>query len=117
MANRYKLLVVALFGLLIVIGVAVAGQYVGGLVFAKLQKIPQAGVTLFTLHDYWQAYGDVKAVKKSLISATLVSIAIPIVPIILIVLLAIKSQAQFFQFGNAKFATRRDVVAAGLLEK
>lgn len=117
MANRYKLVVVAFVGLLIVLGVAVAGQYVGGLAFAKMQKIPEAGVNVFTLHDYWEAYGDVKAVKKSLIGATLVSIVIPVVPIILMVLLAIKSQSKFFQFGNARFATRREIEAAGLLEK
>jgi hypothetical protein len=116
MPNRYKLLVAGLLALIVIAGVAVAGQYAGGIAFAKLQKIPEASVNVFTLHDYWQAYGDVKAVKKSLAICTLLSIAIPLVPVLLIVLLAIKSQGKFFQFGNAKFATRRDIVAVGLLE-
>jgi type IV secretory pathway TraG/TraD family ATPase VirD4 len=116
MPNHYKLFVLGFLALLVIGAVAVAGQYAGGMAFAKLQKIPEAGVNVFTLHDYWQAYGEVKAVKKSLAVCTLLSIAIPLVPVLLIVLLAIKSQGKFFQFGNAKFATRRDIKAVGLLE-
>jgi type IV secretion system protein VirD4 len=116
MPNHYKLLVAGLLAFLVIAAVAVAGQYAGGIAFAKLQKIPEASVNVFTLHDYWQAYGEVKTVKKSLAICTLLAIVIPILPVLLIVMLIVKSRDRFSQFGNAKFATRRDIVAVGLLE-
>jgi len=117
MPNRYKLLVLGVFALVFLAGAAALGQYLGGMTFANMQKLAPSSVSIFTLHDYWQAFGDIKAVKRSLVICTALSIAVPVLPVVFLVLLAIKSRAAFAQFGNARFATRRDIVKAGLLEK
>jgi type IV secretion system protein VirD4 len=116
MSNRLKFVILGLFMLGMLTGAAAFGQYLGGLTFANMQKLPPSSVSVFTLVDYWRAYGDVLAVKRSLAVCTVLSLAVPVLPIAMIVLLAIKSRGKFFQFGNAKFATRRDIKAVGLLE-
>jgi type IV secretory pathway TraG/TraD family ATPase VirD4 len=116
MSNRFKFAILGLFMLAILAGAAALGQYLGGMTFANMQKLPPVSVSVFTLFDYWRAYGDVLAVKRSLAVCTALSFAVPILPVAMIVVLAIKSRGKFFQFGNAKFATRRDIKAVGLLE-
>jgi type IV secretory pathway TraG/TraD family ATPase VirD4 len=116
MPKTLKILILA-FVLLLLAGSAVLGQYLGGMTFANMQKLPPSSVSIFTLHDYWQAFGDIQAVKRSLVICTALSIAVPVLPVVFLVMLVIKSRAAFAQFGNARFATRRDIVKAGLLEK
>jgi type IV secretory pathway TraG/TraD family ATPase VirD4 len=116
MPKTLKILILAFVLLLLLGGAAVLGQYLGGMTFANMQKLPPSSVSIFTLHDYWQAFGDIKAVKRSLAICTALSIAVPVLPVVFLVLLAIKSRTAFAQFGNARFATRRDIKAAGLLE-
>jgi type IV secretory pathway TraG/TraD family ATPase VirD4 len=116
MPNHYKLLILGVVALALVTGAAALGQYLGGMTFANMQKLPPSTVSIFTLRDYWQAFGDVRAVKQSLVICTTMSVVVPVLPVVMLVLLAIKSKGKFAQFGDARFATRREIRAAGLLE-
>jgi hypothetical protein len=102
---------------MIVVVAVTLGQYLGGLLFAKVQKLPQDAVGVFTLCDYWQAWGEVPAVKRALSVCTLLSVVIGGMPAVVITMSLVKSRGRIAQFGNARFATRRDIVKAGLLEK
>jgi type IV secretory pathway TraG/TraD family ATPase VirD4 len=117
MPNYLRILIPCLVVLVIVAAAATLGQYLGGLLFAHLQKLPQEAVGVFTLYDYWQAYRDVPAVKRALAVGTLLSAVIACLPVVVITMALVRSGSRFAQFGNARFATRRDIVKAGLLEK
>jgi len=112
-----RILIPCLLLLVLVAGTATLGQYLGGLLFARMQKLPQDSVGVFTLFDYWHAYGDVPAVKRALSICTLLSAVIGGMPAVVIAMALLKSRGRIAQFGNARFATRRDIVKAGLLEK
>jgi hypothetical protein len=51
MAKTSKVLIGAAVGVPVILGLFVGGLYLGGLVFAALQKIPSDTVTIMTLHD------------------------------------------------------------------
>jgi type IV secretory pathway TraG/TraD family ATPase VirD4 len=117
MPKYLRILVPYLVLLVIVAAAATLGQYLGGMLFARMQKLPQDSVGVFTLFDYWQAYGDVPAVKRALSVCTLLSAVIGSMPAVVITMALLKTRGRIAQFGNARFATRRDIVKAGLLEK
>jgi type IV secretory pathway TraG/TraD family ATPase VirD4 len=117
MPKTFRILILGLVVVVLVTGAAILGQYLGGLLFARLQKLPQDSVGVFTLFDYWQAYGDVPAVKRTLSVCTLLSAVIGCMPAAVITMALLRSRGRIAQFGNARFATRRDIVKAGLLEK
>lgn len=107
-------------GLVLMASLAVAtilGLYLGGRLFVHLQKLPEAALSVFTLFDYWQAYGDVPAVKRSLAVCTMLAAVTGCMPAAVVTLALIRTHGRTAQFGNARFATRRDIVKAGLLEK
>jgi len=117
MPKYLRILIPCLVLLVVVAAAATLGQYLGGLLFARIQKLPQDAVGVFTLHDYWHAYGDVPAVRRTLSVCTLLSAAIGGMPLVVIAMALAKTRGRIAQFGNARFATRRDIVKAGLLEK
>ena len=117
MPKILRILIPCLVVLVIVAAAVTLGQYLGGLLFAKMQKLPQDAVGVFTLYDYWQTWGNVLAVRRALSVCTLLSVVIGCMPVVVITMALVKSRGRIAQFGNARFATRRDIVKAGLLEK
>ncbi|MGF6766177.1 type IV secretion system protein VirD4 [Paraburkholderia sp. GAS33] len=97
-----------------VAGFAVAGQYAGATVFARVEHLPSSVVGIFTLHDYWEAYGSVPAIKKALAGCTLVSIVVPVAPIAL-ACVAIFSKPKRELHGSARFARAHEIRKTGLL--
>jgi type IV secretory pathway TraG/TraD family ATPase VirD4 len=82
-----------------------------------MQKLPEGSVGVFTLYDYWHAYGDVPAVVRALKVCTLLSVVITGLPVVVITMALVTGRKRLAQFGEARFATRSDIVKAGLLEK
>jgi type IV secretion system protein VirD4 len=117
MPKYLRILIPCLVLAVLLTGAATLGQYLGGLLFARMQMLPQESVGVFTLFDYWQAYEEVPAVKRALSVCTLLSAVIGGLPAVVIATALLKSRGRIAQFGNARFATRRDIVKAGLLEK
>ena len=115
MPNRYKLLILGVFALAFVTGAAALGQYLGGMTFANMQT---SAVVRQYFHIARLLAGVRRrgAVKQSLVICTTMSVVVPVLPVVMLVLLAIKSKGKFAQFGDARFATRREIRAAGLLE-
>ncbi|KUZ76894.1 type IV secretory system conjugative DNA transfer family protein [Burkholderia ubonensis] len=105
-----------LLALVVVTGLAVAGQYAGATLFAKLEKLPDSAVGLWTLRDYWHAFGDMKGVKRSLQMATVVSILVPVLPIAAVVAaLVMKPKRELH--GDARFAYSYEIRRYGLLDE
>ncbi|KGX19033.1 type IV secretory system conjugative DNA transfer family protein [Burkholderia pseudomallei] len=100
----------------IVGGLAVAGQYAGAAMFAKWEQLPESVVGIFTLHDYWIAYGSVPAVKKALAACTLVSAVVPLAPIG-IAAMALFAKPKRELHGSARFAYPFEVRKSGLLDE
>jgi hypothetical protein len=65
MSKTAKYLIVAVIALVILTGLAVVGLYLGGRLFATLQKLPASAVTLTTLQDYWEVYQSVPKIRRS----------------------------------------------------
>ncbi|HDR9511097.1 TRAG family protein [Burkholderia cepacia] len=105
-----------LFALVVVTGLAVAGQYAGATLFAKLEKLPDSAIGIWTLRDYWHAFGDMKGVKRSLQIATAVSIIVPVLPIAVVVAaLVMKPKRELH--GDARFAYSHEIRRYGLLDE
>jgi type IV secretion system protein VirD4 len=101
----------------IVVGATALGQYIGGVLFTHMQKLPKTSANVFTLYDYWRAYGDVPEVRRALRICTLLSVLIGCLPVVIVVMALAKTGRRIAQFGDARFASRRDIEKAGLLEK
>ena len=117
MPKTLRILIPCVVLLVIIVAAATLGQYLGGLLFARMQKLPQDTVGVFTLCDYWQAYGDVPSVKRALSVCVLLAAVIGGLPVVVVTAALVKTRGRIAQFGNARFATRRDIVKAGLLER
>ncbi|WP_333968782.1 type IV secretory system conjugative DNA transfer family protein [Burkholderia orbicola] len=105
-----------LFALVALTGLAVAGQFAGATLFAKLEKLPDSVVGLWTLRDYWRFYGDVKGVKRSLQIATAASILVPLVPVAAVIAaLVMKPKRELH--GDARFAYGYEIRRYGLLDE
>lgn len=115
MTARQKLLVGAL-ATAGVTALAVGGQYLGGTLFAQWQHLPESAVGVFTLHDYWHAYGDVPAVKKALAACTFVSIAVPVAPIALACAALLRGPKRELH-GSARFARAHEIRQTGLMNR
>jgi type IV secretory pathway TraG/TraD family ATPase VirD4 len=117
MLKPLRILIPLVVFLLILCGFAFLGQFAGGELFGKMQKLPPDTVGVFTLYDYWHAYGDVPAVARALKVCTLLSVVITALPAVVITMALVLGRKRLAQFGEARFATRSDIVKAGLLEK
>lgn len=114
MNGHQKALVTALSGAGF-IGAVAGGQYLGGALFAHWEQLPDSVVGVFTLHDYWVAYGDVPSVKKALAACSIVAAVFPFVPIAVAVA-AMFSKPKRELHGSARFATPREIRNWGLLK-
>lgn len=117
MPRYLRILIPCVVLLVIVAGTLALGQYAGGRLFALMQKLPPDSVSVFTLYDYWHAYSDVPSVARALRVCTLLSVVIGCLPVAIVGMALVKSRGRIAQFGDARFATRRDIEKAGLLEK
>ncbi|MEB2558793.1 type IV secretory system conjugative DNA transfer family protein [Burkholderia cenocepacia] len=105
-----------LLALVVVTGFAVAGQYAGATLFAKLEKLPDSAIGIWTLRDYWHAFGDIKGVKRSLQIATTLSIIVPILPIAAVIAALVRKPKRELH-GDARFAYSAEVRRYGLLDE
>jgi hypothetical protein len=117
MPAPFRILIPGVLFLLLLGGFAVLGQFAGGELFAKLQKLPPGSAGVFTLYDYWHAYGDVPAVVRALRVCTLLSVVMTGLPVAVITMALVSGRRRLAQFGAARFASRHDIVKAGLLER
>jgi type IV secretory pathway TraG/TraD family ATPase VirD4 len=111
-----RVVAATLLALVVLTALAVAGQFAGALLFAKLEKLPDSAVGLWTLRDYWQAFGDVKAVKRSLQMGTAVSVLVPLVPLVAVVA-AVLAKPKRDLHGDARFAYSYEIRRYGLLDE
>lgn len=62
-------LLVVFGGLAMLAALVVAGQYAGAKLFVQLQDLPASIVGVWTLLDYWEAYGHIGKVRLALLPA------------------------------------------------
>ena len=91
---------------------AVVGLYVAGYAFLMAMKLPPQHASLLTIPQYWQAYGDRPDVRRTLI-ATLLGSQGMMVGLVGFALLPRRRPLH----GDARFATRREIEQAGLLNE
>jgi type IV secretion system protein VirD4 len=114
MANTKKVLIGAAIVIPVLLGLFVGGLYLGGRVFAAMQKIPPDTVTLMTLHDYWLAYSSIKAVKLALTVGWAVAIGLPVLPVAIAAFILLSGDRRELH-GSARFANRQEIRKAGLI--
>lgn len=113
MATAGKALIGSAVGVPLILGLFVAGLYLGGHVFAALQKIPPDSVTVMTLYDYWQAYSGIKMVRLALIGGGAVAVGLPLLPLIMLAYIVLSGEKRELH-GSARFATVAEIRKAGL---
>lgn len=111
--NHSQKLVVSALATAGVAGLALAGQYAGGALFARLEHLPDSAVGIFTLRDYWRAYGHVKSVAKVLAACSIASGAIPVFPVVAGCAAAFATPRRALH-GTARFARDGEIRDAGL---
>lgn len=116
MSKQSKYLILAAICLVVFGGLCVAGLYVGGRVFAGLQKLPPESVTLTTLRDYWDAYHDVLKVKRSLGLGIGAAVATPVVPFGIFMYFLLSGPAVALH-GSARWANASEIRRSGLSGK
>ncbi|MGY2492838.1 type IV secretory system conjugative DNA transfer family protein [Cupriavidus sp. CP313] len=114
MKKRIKIVAGGVVGAGVLGGLAVAGQYAGATVFAQLQHLPASAVGIFTLHDYWIAYGSIPEVKRALAASSAVAAVIPVAPIVL-GCIALFSKKDRELHGSARWAKAHEIRKMGLL--
>lgn len=102
------------FGLVALIGAALAALWLAGFIFFLSFKVNPFGKTgMWTWWEYWQAYQArpdiVKKLKFSIVAASAVTFGIPIAAIL-------ASNRQRALHGEARFANRSEVQKSGLLD-
>ncbi|WP_175743235.1 type IV secretory system conjugative DNA transfer family protein [Burkholderia ambifaria] len=105
-----------LFALVALTGLAVAGQFAGATLFAKMEKLPDSAIGLWTLRDYWHFYGDIQGVKRSLQIATAASILVPLVPVAAVIAALVMKPKRDLH-GDARFAYSYEIRRYGLLDE
>lgn len=113
MAKTKKVVIGAVVAVAVLSGLFVGGLYAGGRLFADLQKIAPEAVTIYTLRDYWIAYGHIKGVKLALMAGWAVAFGLPLLPVGMFVLSALMGKKRELH-GSARFATASEVRQAGL---
>lgn len=91
---------------------ALVGMYVAGQAFLIAMNLPPQHATLLTLHEYWQAYGERRDVRRVLI-ASLVGSQGLMLGLVGIAMLPRRRPLH----GNARFASRREIARSGLLNE
>lgn len=91
---------------------AMVGLYVGGYAFLMAMKLPPQNATLLTLPRYWKFHGERPDVRRALIAALVGSQGLMLG---LMGLAMLPRQRPLH--GEARFAIRREIAKAGLLEE
>ncbi|MBT2320789.1 type IV secretory system conjugative DNA transfer family protein [Variovorax paradoxus] len=91
---------------------AIVGLYVAGYAFLMAMKLPPQNATLLTIHQYWEAYGDRPDVRRTLI-ATLCGSQGLMLGLVGVAMLPRRRPLH----GDARFAARREIEQAGLLNE
>ncbi|OXJ06720.1 type IV secretory system conjugative DNA transfer family protein [Burkholderia sp. HI2500] len=110
-------LLVVFLGLVAFIGLIGAGQYAGAKLFTQLQDLPASVVGVWTLFDYWQAYGNVGKVRFALVPASFVAALVPLLPLVVTVLAFAVKRPKRELHGSARFAKRHEIRKTGLLDE
>ncbi|WP_410199485.1 type IV secretory system conjugative DNA transfer family protein [Burkholderia cenocepacia] len=110
-------LLAVLIGLVFLAALVVAGQYVGAKLFVQLQDLPDSVVGVWTLFDYWQAYGHIGKVRLALVPASFVAAVVPMLPLVVVVLSFAVKRPKRELHGSARFAKRHEIRKAGLLDE
>lgn len=97
-------------------GLIAAGQVVGGHAFARWQDLPPGSAGVFTLRDYWKAYGAVRDVKRALVVCTALSILVSLLPVAVVVAAAVAGRRRELH-GSARFAHGGEIRSSGLLDE
>ena len=87
------------------------GLYLAGYAFLMAMKLPPRNATLLTVPQYWQAYGDRPDIRRTLL-ATLVGAQGLSWGLVGFAMLPRRRPLH----GDARFATRREIQKAGLLQ-
>ena len=103
--------------LVFAVGFAIGGQLAGAALFARLQELPDSVVDVTTLYRYWQAYADVKSVKRSLSVCNLVAAIITAIPFVFVAVFLARRQLDRELHGSARFATTHEIRKSGLVER
>lgn len=104
----------AVFFVVLLSASACGGQYLGSLVFAKLEKLPTTVVGLTTLYNYWIAYGDIGLVKRALIASSFLAGVVTLTPIGIVIFVVLSGFRRSLH-GDARFATLREIRESGLV--
>lgn len=86
-----------------------AWAWIGGGIFLMLQKLPTDDASPLTLYRYWEAYWHLPYVKRSLLIAS----GGAVVPVAGLAFLLFSPQRRSL-FGKAGFATKAEILRAGL---
>lgn len=113
MSSAKKILIGGVAGVPAFLGLMLGGLYLGGLVFAALQKIPADVVTITTLRDYWVAYSNIKLVKAALMGGAAVALAVPLLPLAMMAYFVLTANKRELH-GSARFASTVEIRKAGL---
>ena len=91
---------------------AIVGVYVAGHAFLMAMRLPPQQVTLLTLHAYWQAHGERPDVRRALVASLAGSqgLALGLVGVAML-------PRRRPLHGEARFASRREIARAGLLQE
>ena len=108
-----KALLSVAIGVPVLAGLFAGGLYLGGHVFASLQKIPSDTVTVTTLYEYWQAYSHIKMVRLALLGGGAVAAAMPLIPLVMLVCFALMGDKRELH-GSARLANMAEIRKAGL---
>lgn len=98
----------AVFGILLL---AVGGLYLSGWIFLKLMAMDPLQASPLTLIKYFYYFSDRPGVSRSLLWATIAGLGIPVAATLFIAFAPRKPPLH----GNARFATKSEIKAAGLL--
>ncbi|MET3420341.1 type IV secretory system conjugative DNA transfer family protein [Variovorax paradoxus] len=91
---------------------ALVGMYVAGQAFLIAMNLPHQRATLLTLHEYWQAHGERPEVRRVLIASLAGSQGL-MLGLVGIAMLPRRRPLH----GEARFASRREIARAGLLNE
>jgi len=91
---------------------ATLGLYLAGYVFLVAMKLPPEHATLLTIYQYWAAEGERPAVWRTLLASLVGSQGLTLG----LVGLAMLPRRRPL-YGEARFATRREIAKAGLLDE
>lgn len=116
MSKSSKYLIMAVIGLVFIVGLSVAGLYVGGRLFAHFQHIPAETVTLTTLSQYWEAFHHIPKVKRALVGGIAAAVAVPVVPVGLFLFVLLSGPAVMLH-GSARWANAGEIRRSGLTGK